>query len=427
MVFLVLCTFGFAQGGAFAVAAFSAVTYFEIATQWTGQTLSLIKIAGAALIIVTVVALVTRPADRTATLSVRAPAWVYRPWLVLWLVLFVAVATASAAWSVNLGQWGSHIQRLATDAIVFLAVPVLITRPEQIRRIGWTLLAAATTSVVYGAIAGTNLAERSIGTFLDPNEFAAALIPAMALGLMVSESSVESWQRWVGRCCGLVCMWGLLGTESRGGVVSLLVALVVVAATARGKERIRIMMLGVAGTAALVLVLTLTPAGTSLMGRITGEDSSGRADLWKVAVYEFRDNPIAGVGLGQYPERSREYLRADVRNIQLFISNQRTTHSSALEILAELGMIGFFSATLFIVCVMWGLVRSLRQARGLSPGRARELVPVGRGILVALAAMLASCTFLSGQYQELLWVLMGLAVAHGAMVHAALPHTPRQR
>lgn len=426
---------GFSRSGTFAVCAFIATTYLEVLADRTGDQFTPIKLAGGALILVAVAALAVRVASRTPPAGMGAadvfapalrfraaarlappPSWRRHPVVVGALGAFLLVGIASAGWAADVGQVRSLGQRLVTDALVFLAVGVFLHRPQQIRALGWTLLGSALASTLYGLAAGSESFGRFIGGFYDPNEFAAAVVPALALGVAVSETSAWRWRRIAGRLAVVPCLYGLVATESRSGVVALGVALLVLVLTARGIERVRVLGGSTLLVAIGVVILTITPAGGSLLTRLTQGDSTGRTDLWRVALYQFADEPLHGVGLGNYPVRSREYLRSEVSHTELFVAAPRTTHNTVLEIMAELGVIGIASFGVFVGGVLVVTMRALRRSRNLLPIDAARYVPLGRGLVAATFASLASGMFLSGQYQELLWVLLGSGIAYAAMV-----------
>jgi O-antigen ligase len=283
------------------------------------------------------------------------------------------------------------------------------------------MLVAATMSTLIGAVIGATSFDRAIGTFFDPNDFAAAIVPALALGLSVSESGSERWQRWAGRIMALVCIWGLVQSESRGGLFAVLVVMVVLLLTSRGRERIGMLLVATIVGAGIALTLLLTPAGGELGKRISSGDSTGRTDLWKVAWYEFEDQPLTGVGLGNYPVRSREYIRPGVQHTELFVSHPRTTHNTFLEVLAELGVFGLIAFSVFVFGALAVLARAFLRARRLPSITAAAYVPVGRGLLAGACGSLATGIFLSGQYQELLWIQLACGIAFAGMVAAASP------
>lgn len=194
-------------------------------------------------------------------------------------------------------------------------------------------------------------------------------------------------------------------------------AFAVLLVTARGRERIRM-------TGALFVVvavglawLTLTPAGSGIAERVTDSDSSGRTDLWKVAIRQFEDQPVHGVGLGNYPALSRHYLQGDVDHLDLFLRDPRVVHSTPLELLAELGVIGTALFAAFVLACLGAGASALRGARRLGDP---ALTGAARGVLAATLSVLATMIFLSGQYQELAWVLLATCVAARSIVRHEL-------
>jgi hypothetical protein len=68
-----------------------------------------------------------------------------------------------------------------------------------------------------------------------------------------------------------------------------------------------------------------------------------RADLWRVSLKEFADNPVTGVGEGNYAFRYYVERRTD-RNLS-------TPHSLVFSVIAELGAVGVLLMLLFLVAV----------------------------------------------------------------------------
>jgi len=202
--------------------------------------------------------------------------------------------------------------------------------------------------------------------------------------------------------------------------------LVSIVLTARGRDRLKLGGFLAMFVAVGVLLLAATPSGARLTTKVTHGDSSGRTDLWHVALNMVRAHPVTGVGLGNYPAVSRHYLDSTVVHAELFTQFPRVVHDTPLEILAELGLIGALLYYTFVGSALLIAWRGLHQARRLRDG---ELVSLGRGILAAEFAALSACVFLSGQYAEVLWVLLGVGVAYGTIATRAgraqsPPHSP---
>jgi hypothetical protein len=93
--------------------------------------------------------------------------------------------------------------------------------------------------------------------------------------------------------------------------------------------------------------------------RVRFTDVGGyRYDLWRVAVDEFEQHPVRGVGAGSYALRFYQ-LRRDPQPV-------RQPHSIEFQMLAELGLPGLLALLVFVGGIGWALVRSRRRDVGLS-------------------------------------------------------------
>ncbi len=88
-------------------------------------------------------------------------------------------------------------------------------------------------------------------------------------------------------------------------------------------------------------------------------DAGGyRYDLWRVAIEEFDQAPVRGVGAGGYGLRYYQ-LRENPQSV-------RQPHSIELQMLAELGLPGLLALLATIGGVLWALARSRRRDAALS-------------------------------------------------------------
>lgn len=98
-----------------------------------------------------------------------------------------------------------------------------------------------------------------------------------------------------------------------------------------------------------------------------------RFDYWRVAVRTFRDEPLKGVGAGNYdvPYFSQRRTTEDVRQ----------PHSLELQTLSELGVVGAALLTVFLISVLAGFW--VRVARARSNATDRALTVAAGGIFVS--------------------------------------------
>ncbi|MCW2924867.1 MAG: O-antigen ligase family protein [Thermoleophilia bacterium] len=409
---------GFTRSPTFGVCAFAAVTFFEFITEATGNTaLSPIKICGGALIVLALLDLVTSARTRRGV-ERSTPAWWHHPVIVAAMTGFVAVGIASGSWAANEAQVRTLSQRLVTEVLIFLAIGVFLLHRRQFHALATTVLVAGVLSTLYGMLSGAEEFGRSIGTFTDPNEYASAMVASIGLGF--GAMGAARTRLGTAACAAgmALCSYGVLTSQSRGGLLALVVVAGVVVLSSRGRERVRMMGASFVLLATLSLVLVATPTGQASLSRITTGDSSGRADLWRIAGLMFKAEPVHGVGLGNFPAESTRYVDGKTQHTELFQNGApRTTHNSYLEIAAELGVLGLITFGTFAGGAVLLAMRGLRRARRLGD---EVTIHLGRGVVAATLGMLATCIFLSNHYGELLWTLLATCVAYGAFVERQL-------
>lgn len=135
-----------------------------------------------------------------------------------------------------------------------------------------------------------------------------------------------------------------------------------------------------------------TPHFTSGLG-------SGRYDIWRVAVGEIRDHPLAGVGADNF---AVDYLRE-----RRTVEEPRYPHSVELRTLAQTGAVGTALLLGFIVAAGWAVLRALRRGDELARGTA------------AAAAMVFVYWFVHGSV-DWFWELPALGGAAFAFLGLAM-------
>ncbi len=397
--------------GHLAVAAFAAATFFEVVGT---SVMSPVKMLGGVVVLASILLLLAPTRGR----SPRAAAiWPHHPFTIVFALSLVTWGIASVSWATDTSQVRLNGIRLAMDVLVLFAIPVLVRHARDIRLVGWWIALAAILGAGAGRALGHEFGGRATGMFSDPNEFATATVVGAAFAVALGESSESRLAVWLGRAIACLSLIAVVTSASRSGVVAAVLALLVLIVTARGVERVRLAGLASLAVAAATVWLMLSPGGAAVLERLGGENSTGRADLWRVARYQFEDEPVHGVGLGNYPVVSIQYLRGDVANIDLFIRMPRTVHNTPLELLAELGVVGFVSFYGMVIGCMLALHRALKLGRTLNDA---GLIGAIRGTAAGVAALLAASLTLSGLYVELQWILFGVCLASTSIVRGRL-------
>jgi len=230
------------------------------------------------------------------------------------------------------------------------------------------------------------------GILEDPNELSWALSMGIPFGFAFYEAK-RSRLRLALLLLGLgFVAASVILTQSRSGQLSML-AVLGVYFIRRYRWR--------GAAAALVLGLPVL-----LFGGRSGQDaessSEERLGCWSEALNMFRENPLTGVGAGQFTEH--HFL---------------TAHSSFMLTLAELGPIGFVlwtSAVYFAVKVTVRVQVDLAERAGAEAARSWSMA-----LLASLAGLIVSAAFLSIAYHPILWIFLGMTAALYAAVRRHAP------
>ncbi|MFQ5944719.1 MAG: O-antigen ligase family protein [Anaerolineae bacterium] len=241
---------------------------------------------------------------------------------------------------------------------------------------------------------------RASGTFGQPNPFGGYLAMVLPISLALSLGPTHGLPRWVRglALAGVAFLGGgLLASWSRGAWLAAGAASMVVAAggvISRTFDRLR--ALATAGLVAAAAGLAIVTGGR-LLGTIAGrlgelipyigagdvrylavtEENFALVDRlahWQAAVAMVSNNPILGVGIGNYPAAYPQFA------VPGWPDALGHAHNYYLNVAAEaglLGLAGYLSLWVGIALLAW---RALRRARG-------GWRPLGLGAAAGLAAL----------------------------------------
>ena len=341
-------------------------------------------------------------------------------------LLFVCVAGASAAWADNSTAAREQAFRLLQAYLLFVLVVAICTTYRRLRTLLRAYVAGAMVSIAVG-LTGTRLLHvnpyagtgRFVGGIADPNELAAFLLPAGALAVALAITARTGTARVAAAGSVAAITAAFIATESRGGLVGLAVAALTALLVAR-ESRLRIalcigvVLLSVSGFYAYI-------AGAGARDRIESTlhgDSSGRTDLWRLAVHLAEDHPIAGIGSGNFVIADQAYTARDIDlpRIDLVSYTPQIAHNTYLEVFAELGVVGLL---VFVVVLVGTFANAFGVLRALERAGPRDQVVVMRALIAGCAGAFTAFLFLSGEYEKHLWLLLG-------MLCAATPGTARR-
>ena len=272
-----------------------------------------------------------------------------------------------------------------------------------------------------------NLTRLASGALRSETPFAAALQLARSVRISLPYADVNAAGSYF--LLALFTAWGLAAADRRargGWTIALLVlgaalwisgsraALVACLVTAIAVSALRAITarrywtLGAVTTGAVVL-FAIFPY--PLIDPRSLDAIAIRAEMSRAAFRMFSTEPLLGIGVGQFFERSGEFIRDPAVHAMYAREN---AHNNFLQILAETGLVGF-------TAFLWLLVDAGRAiARALRNGAPEKALPAGAvaGLCAFLATCLAGHPLLLTEVSLAFWGVLGASVAAAPPVDA---------
>ena len=266
------------------------------------------------------------------------------------------------------------------------------------------------------------LRSQATGIFGDPNDLAATVLAGLALTLVRVKQSGNAAR--IGYCVlAGVDIWGILLTNSRGGLLALMLVMGIALLLFTRLKAVALVI-------AAVLGLGFMTFGPSRLSKLDSNEESANSRFWFWAngVDQLSEHPFFGVGYDQFPG----------------VNGGMTAHNSFVLCFAELGFTGYFC---WLGCLYYCFQRirpkteaETRAGPVLSPGVAQSLkrltsdsarAKMLRGeswqivkirpddpeyadrmaARLALFGFLAACFWLSRTYVPVLYLLISLPIA----------------
>jgi O-antigen ligase len=392
---------------ALAVAAFIVLTFPDHLPGSFGAGATLAKPVGALLVLAWGTIVLTRRA-RLPLLPQSRPLLF---WAIVGLLLFGCV---SILWAADTGQTRLGLERILLNAALLVVVYTAASTRSGFRTIVNGFLVGSVVTSVYSIVTGYN---QRLAGIIDTDYFAAQLIPAIIIACFLFVTAGSPRARWLYAAVAGVDLVAFVVTQSRGGIVGLAVGLFAAVVLA-GRARARILALVLALLAVgLGYYFGYKPAhvfgGDTTRGGLNGA-TSGRLDLWRVALLIFQSHPFGGVGLGNFQTVEPSYATQTVNLtlVRQIVKEQLVVHNTYLQLLADLGLVGL---GLFLAILALPLRLAGRALRRLEL-ELNELEFHVRGLLAGTIGMLIAYAFLSAEFEKPLWLVLGLLASVPALL-----------
>ena len=265
--------------------------------------------------------------------------------LVVALCALLTWFALSLLWAYDVSTAAGYAWYFAEVAI-FLVIIATVPRDASTVRLFFAMfVVGAVVSVaigVGGVLRGDAAVEqgsRLQGGAGDPNYFAAALMPALALTIGMSRAATTRAGRYWSLAAALPLIFGVAASQSRGALVAAAV-MAIVAIVVFPRERWAILLCVCAVVSVGATYFVMDPGAWN---RITHDKygGSGREDLWRVGTRIARDHPILGVGLDNFGVVSPSYVRepGSLSYVSGILRGQEP-HNVYLGLLVEVGPLG---------------------------------------------------------------------------------------
>lgn len=309
------------------------------------------------------------------------------------IILFVLWNGLSVAWSldteVTLRKTITYFQLFALVLILW----DICTSPESVRASMQVYILGAfvtITSVLSNYLLGGEDLRRYTATGFGENRVGLILALGMPvawyLALFEEHRLRTYWLRLVNFAYIPSAFVAIMLTGSRAAILGMIPVSIFMVATLSKVKFYQRMLLLIVVIGSLIALIPVIPEST--INRVAGTRSevaggtSDRTPIWREGLRIFAEHPILGVGSGAFRSAA--------------IETRKSAHNVALELLAEVGIIGFGLFTAVLVIAAYG-VRSLPK------------LAVWLWLTVFSIWFLSSITH-SWQYGKTTWLFLGLAM-----------------
>lgn len=254
---------------------------------------------------------------------------------IFWCAIFISALFSGEIQKGLKIFFGQFIYRTAPLFII-----LFFFRQVRYARFFLLLCIASSSLDVLGSLLLQGFGPRLQGFFGSPMTlagFLVVIIPVVFCCIMTWEQNKTSLL--AGVFFSLVLFMGLLLNATRGAWLALGITLPIVAILYdRSSKKMLFLIALIAATSVIFLSTPHLQKRAESITSSTFQSNTERLLMWKSAYNMFKDNPIVGVGIGQYaPEYLKEYRLPESKEIQ------NHCHNNFLQMLAENGIVGLLA------------------------------------------------------------------------------------
>ena len=250
------------------------------------------------------------------------------------------------------------------------------------------------------------------GAFSDNNGYAVGMAMIAPLLVCCGQNFDRRALRIGFYVLGVFCIFGVIGTFSRGGFLAMAAGAVTFALL----QRRRVLALIVLAMLAVPVsyFVAMNPEYEDRLqsirtyDEVSDESAMGRLHFWNIATKMARDYPL-GVGLFNYEAAYDNYDDTGGK-----FGHRRSVHSRHFQVLAETGYPGAVVWTAMFICAFWIALRTRRAAarnQALTAEDRRLFVSVSNALVASMVAFLVGGAFVAMALNDLTWISFALTAA----------------
>jgi probable O-glycosylation ligase (exosortase A-associated) len=340
-------------------------------------------------------------------------------WLILVYLLWVSITTIFAQ---DLELASGKLSKFSKIILLVIMTAIMTNTRERLL----ALVALLTVSVGFWSVWGGVGTIANLGRYVysgpegtmigDRNHLALTMAMTAPLMMFIGTQMTNKWLRWAAYAGAALTILGVMGTQSRGGLVSL--AAMALFLIIRSRHRFQ---MGIAS--AIIGVGAFAVADQAWVDRMVTienyqEDASaaGRFQMWRYGMEIAKEFPLTGAGFRLYHNGELAAGRLpDGMPV-------RASHSIFFEVLGEHAYIGLFlfltlAAAGFLTC--WRIRSLVKQRPDLDWARKLAL-----GLEVSLIAYLTGGAFLEVAIFDYYYTLLAVIAITHAQVKRELAKEP---
>lgn len=325
---------------------------------------------------------------------------------------FLGLAALSVLFATN-NHWAFQYTQLLALYLLAVVVPafILVNSVKRFRFLlfFWVFVHA------YLAIYCLTHGGKGPGSFLeDENDIALTLNVAIPFAYFLWQSkSTGRFLGWIIAASAVLMVVGVVVSASRGGFVGL--AITAIAVIWFSEKRIRNAVL--VGLGAAVFFMAIPAEYKKEIQSISDTEDGTRVERfysWERGWEMFLDNPVLGVGAGNFPWRFSEYeLKSDDYDGTSRLHGGRAAHSLYFTLLPEMGLAGTIVFLLLLIQYFRRLIKKTPPAK-IEPDsdQLRFFDAMRRALQVSMVGYLVTAVFISVLYYPQMWYLIGFSMIY---------------